>query len=134
MAALLSIVHGQTELLAQKVSRLEASALKGRGVIELDSTTFEEVMAAPRNYTMVVLFTAIAPEFQCVPCKNFDPEYRMVAAGWSKLLNRSQLFFGVIDFKLGQEVFQKFSMNSAPSVLFFPLGSLENDRYDFGKR
>ncbi|KAF9306087.1 oligosaccharyl transferase subunit ost3/OST6 [Mortierella antarctica] len=90
-------------------------------------------MAAPRNYTMVVLFTAISPEFQCVPCKNFDPEYRMVAAGWSKLLNRSQLFFGVLDFKLGQEVFQKFGMNSAPSALFFPLGGLENDRYDFGK-
>lgn len=69
MAALLSIVHGQTELLAQKVSRLEASAIKSRGVIELDSTTFGEVMAAPRNYTMVVLFTAISPEFQCVPCK-----------------------------------------------------------------
>lgn len=66
--------------------------------------------------------------------RNFDPEYRMVAAGWSKLLNRSQLFFGVLDFKLGQEVFQKFGMNSAPSALFFPLGGLENDRYDFGKR
>lgn len=65
--------------------------------------------------------------------RNFDPEYRMVAAGWNKLPNKS-LFFGVLDFKLGQAVFQKFGMSSAPSVLFFPLGSGQNDRYDFGKR
>lgn len=69
MAILLNVAHGHTELLAQKVSRLEVKATKGRGVIELDSTTFEEVMATPRNYSLVVLFTAISPEFQCVPCK-----------------------------------------------------------------
>ncbi|KAF9396030.1 oligosaccharyl transferase subunit ost3/OST6 [Podila verticillata] len=131
MVVQLSTIHGQKEL-AQKVSRLEAQAAKGRGVIELDSTTFDEVMATPRNYSIVVLFTAISPEFQCVPCKNFDPEYRMVAAGWSKLPTKS-LFFGVLDFKLGQAVFQKFGMNSAPSALFFPMGSGQNDRYDFGK-
>lgn len=68
MVAQLSTIHGQKEL-AQKVSRLEAQAAKGRGVIELDSMTFDEVMATPRNYSMVVLFTAISPEFQCVPCK-----------------------------------------------------------------
>lgn len=66
--------------------------------------------------------------------RNFDTEYRMVAAGWNKLPNKSHMFFGILDFKLGQAVFQKFGMNSAPSALYFPLGSLENDRYDFGKR
>ncbi|KAF9082738.1 oligosaccharyl transferase subunit ost3/OST6 [Mortierella sp. AD031] len=95
-------------------------------------------MAKPRNYSMVVLFTAISPEFNCVPCQNFDPEYKMVAAGWSKLANKSQLFFSVLDFKAGQAIFQKFGMNSAPSVLYFPVsGSISNDpsqdRYDFGK-
>ncbi|KAG0346876.1 oligosaccharyl transferase subunit ost3/OST6 [Podila humilis] len=130
---LLPQTHAQAaELLVKKVERLEAKATKGRGVIELDADAFEEVMAKPRNYTMVVLFTAISPEFQCVPCKNFDPEYRLVAAGWNSLEDKSRLFFGVLDFKLGQPVFQKFGMNSAPSVLFFPLGD-KYDRYDFGK-
>lgn len=60
----------------------------------------------------------------------------MVAAGWSKLANKSQLFFSVLDFKAGQAIFQKFGMNSAPSVLYFPASSSEasQDRYDFGKR
>ena len=55
-------------LLQKKVSRLEAKAAKNKGVIQLDSLAFEDVMAMPRNYSMVVLFTAISPEFNCVPC------------------------------------------------------------------
>ncbi|KAF9086801.1 oligosaccharyl transferase subunit ost3/OST6 [Mortierella sp. GBA35] len=126
------------DLIAKKVSRLQAKATKTRGVIELDSLAFEDVLAKPRNYSMVVLFTAISPEFQCVPCKNFDPEYRLVAAGWSKIPDRSRIFFGILDFKAGQSIFQKFNMNSAPSVLYFPAtdasaSSSSFDRYDFGK-
>ncbi|KAF9142532.1 oligosaccharyl transferase subunit ost3/OST6 [Linnemannia schmuckeri] len=137
------IAHAQPQndndaLLQKKVSRLEAKASKNKGVIQLDSLAFEDVMAKPRNYSMVVLFTAISPEFNCVPCLNFDPEYKMVAAGWSKLANKSQLFFSILDFKAGQAIFQKFGMNSAPSVLYFPAsssisGNPSQDRYDFGK-
>ncbi|KAF9556523.1 oligosaccharyl transferase subunit ost3/OST6 [Mortierella alpina] len=126
------------ELLQKKVTRLQAKASKTKGIIELDTNAFEEVMAKPRNYSMVVLFTAISPEFNCAPCLNFDPEYKLVAAGWSKLVDKSQLFFGVLDFKVGQAIFQKFGMNSAPSVLFFPASDAISsqpafDRYDFGK-
>jgi hypothetical protein len=71
--------------------------------------------------------------------RNFDPEYKLVAAGWSKLPDKSQLFFGVLDFKVGQAVFQKFGMNSAPSVLFFPPSDAisspsSQDRYDFNRK
>ncbi|KAF9903127.1 oligosaccharyl transferase subunit ost3/OST6 [Linnemannia zychae] len=146
--------HAQTsdDLLVKKVSRLQAKAAMTKGVIELDSLAFEDVLAKPRNYSMVILFTAISPEFQCVPCKyaltsicftsvttlNFDPEYRLVAAGWSKIPDKSQIFFGILDFKAGQAIFQKFGMNSAPSVLYFPVtGSSASqnsfDRYDFGQ-
>ncbi|KAF9924003.1 oligosaccharyl transferase subunit ost3/OST6 [Mortierella alpina] len=126
------------ELLQTKVTRLQAKAAKTKGIIELDTNAFEEVMAKPRNYSMVVLFTAISPEFNCAPCLNFDPEYKLVAAGWSRLADKSQLFFGVLDFKVGQAIFQKFGMNSAPSVLFFPASDAISsqpafDRYDFGK-
>ncbi|KAF9978292.1 oligosaccharyl transferase subunit ost3/OST6 [Mortierella antarctica] len=126
------------ELLQTKVTRLQAKAAKTKSIIELDTNAFEEVMAKPRNYSMVVLFTAISPEFNCAPCLNFDPEYKLVAAGWSRLADKSQLFFGVLDFKVGQAIFQKFGMNSAPSVLFFPASDAISsqpafDRYDFGK-
>ncbi|KAF9123975.1 oligosaccharyl transferase subunit ost3/OST6 [Mortierella sp. 14UC] len=137
------VAHAQSQqdsepLLQKKVSRLEVKASKNKGIIQLDSLAFEDVLAKPRNYSMVVLFTAISPEFNCAPCLNFDPEYKMVAAGWSKLANKSQLFFSSLDFKAGQAIFQKFGMNSAPSVLYFPASSSishdpSQDRYDFGK-
>lgn len=57
------------DIIAKKVSKLQAKATKTKGVIELDSLAFDDVLAKPRNYSMVVLFTAISPEFQCVPCK-----------------------------------------------------------------
>ncbi|KAG9323542.1 hypothetical protein KVV02_003362 [Mortierella alpina] len=128
----------QSADLAIKVAKLNEKASKARGIIELDSAAFEEVLAMPRNYSMVILFTALSPEFQCAPCKNFDPEYKLTAAGWSKLPVKSQLYFGVLDFKVGQAVFQKFNMNSAPSVLYFPAtGAISStppfDRYDFAK-
>lgn len=74
-----------------------------------------------------------------LPCRNFDPEYRLVAAGWSRIPDKSQIFFGILDFKAGQSVFQRFNMNSAPSLLYFPVSdspetSPSFDRYDFGKR
>ncbi|KAG0364317.1 hypothetical protein BC939DRAFT_397441 [Gamsiella multidivaricata] len=124
--------------LQKKVQRLQAKAQKNKGIIELDTNAFEEVMAKPRNYSMAVLFTAIGPEFQCVPCLNFDPEYKLVAAGWSRLPDKSKVYFGVLDFKVGQAIFQKFGMNSAPSVLFFPPSDSissqpSQDRYDFSK-
>ncbi|KAF9292925.1 oligosaccharyl transferase subunit ost3/OST6 [Linnemannia elongata] len=126
------------DIIAKKVSKLQAKATKTKGIIELDSLAFDDVLAKPRNYSMVVLFTAISPEFQCVPCKNFDPEYRLVAAGWSRIPDKSQIFFGILDFKSGQSVFQKFNMNSAPSLLYFPASDFPDsspsfDRYDFGK-
>ncbi|KAF8927365.1 hypothetical protein EDD21DRAFT_372029 [Dissophora ornata] len=131
--------HAQSEkLLADKLTRLQTIAAKNKGLVGLDSSTFDEALDKPRNYSMVILFTAISPEFQCVPCKNFDPEYRLVASGWSKLPDKSKLMFGIIDFKTGQSIFQRFGMNSAPTVLYFPAvdaqdAALDFDRYEFNR-
>jgi len=58
-----------TALLGRKLAKYQKEAIKGKGVIELDSSSFEDALSMPRNYSIVVLFTAISPEFQCVPCK-----------------------------------------------------------------
>ncbi|KAG0253681.1 oligosaccharyl transferase subunit ost3/OST6 [Mortierella polycephala] len=126
------------EHLQKKVSRLQAKASANRGIVELDTKAFDEVMAMPRNYSMVVLFTALGPEFKCAPCHLFDSEYRLVGAGWSKLKDKSKLFIGTLDFRVGQAIFQKFGMNSAPSVLYFPASETATinplNRYELHKR
>lgn len=67
------------DIIAKKVAKLQAKATKTKGIIELDSLAFDDVLAKPRNYSMVVLFTAISPEFQCVPCKYVSPLFKLHA-------------------------------------------------------
>jgi oligosaccharyltransferase complex subunit gamma len=71
--------------------------------------------------------------------RSFDPEYRLVASTWSKLPDKSRLFFGIVDFKTGKTIFEKLNMNSAPGVIFFPATNSEDyryssDAYDFNTR
>ncbi|KAF9973969.1 oligosaccharyl transferase subunit ost3/OST6 [Actinomortierella ambigua] len=124
------------ETLAFKVDRLVTKAQKNKGVIGLTEKSFEEVMSNPRNYSVVVLFTAMSPEFNCVPCKNFDPEFRIVAKGWPKLADSSKLFYAILDFNDGRDIFRQLGMQSAPSVIYFPASENpfgSHERYDFNK-
>jgi len=108
----------------------------------LDCNKFLIAVTHPKGHCFIAFMSFEVPQLTIsidVDNRNFDPEYKMVAAGWSKLANKSQLFFSVLDFKAGQAVFQKFGMNSAPSALYFPASSKissdpTEDRYDFGRR
>jgi oligosaccharyltransferase complex subunit gamma len=72
-AVLLSLSVSSAQLtedaLAEKVARLQTKAARNGGIVGLDSKGFEGVLSKPRNYSMVILFTAMSPEFQCAPCK-----------------------------------------------------------------
>ncbi|KAF9158050.1 oligosaccharyl transferase subunit ost3/OST6 [Actinomortierella ambigua] len=129
------VAEAADEALASKVNRLSTIASRNRGVVDMTDNIFGEIIASPRNYSMVVLFTAMGPEINCVPCKNFDPEFRMVAKGWPKLADTTKLFFGVLDFQDGRDTFRQLGMQSAPSVLYFPAseGMGSQDRFDFSK-
>ncbi|KAI1317804.1 oligosaccharyl transferase subunit ost3/OST6 [Mortierella claussenii] len=126
-------------ILTTKLVRLQNDASANKGIIQIDSHTFDETMALPRNYSLVLLFTAMSSQVQCVACKNFDPEFRLVASSWLGLADKSKLFFGVVDFSTDQSIFQHFDIKSAPTILFFPnadpaLSDVEVDRYDYMKR
>jgi hypothetical protein len=47
-------------------------------VITLNSKKFEAYVEAPRNYSIVVVLTAMSPDFGCNICIGFDPEFRLV--------------------------------------------------------
>jgi OST3 / OST6 family, transporter family len=46
----------------------KAKASKG-GIIEFGGKDFDEFTSKPRRYGLVVLLTAMSPEFRCTPCK-----------------------------------------------------------------
>ncbi|CAG8801909.1 2594_t:CDS:2, partial [Gigaspora margarita] len=106
--------------LESKVALLNQASSQNLGVVELDSNLYDEFVAKPRNYSMAILLTALDPQINCIPCKEFDPEFRLVARSWLEAGNEpSRLYFGVLDFKNGREVYAKLGLNNAPTLFYF---------------
>ena len=85
-------------------------------VIKFDSAKFKEFCrSAPRNYSVVVMFTALAPDRQCHVCKEASQGYLTVARSWKYSPNFSdELFIAMLDYDDGPEAFQLMKLNYAP--------------------
>ncbi|XP_018088426.1 magnesium transporter protein 1-like isoform X1 [Xenopus laevis] len=108
-------------VLSEKVGQLMDWASK-RPVIHMNGDKFRRLIKSPpRNYSVVVMFTALQTHRQCVVCKQADEEYQILANSWrysSAFTNR--IFFAMVDFDEGSDVFQMLNMNSAPTFIHFP--------------
>ncbi|CAG8547422.1 7568_t:CDS:2 [Paraglomus occultum] len=124
-----------------KVAKLN-DASKKNGIVDLDSNLFDEFVAKPRNYSFVVLLTAMDSRLNCIPCREFDPEFRLVAKTWKQIGNPvDRVYFGLLDFINGKEIFNKLKQTSAPSLWYYaptegPFAKqvTEPDKYDFGRK
>lgn len=76
-----------------------------------------------RNYSMLVLFTAVSAQRGCTVCRLAADEFNVVANSWrySSEFVPGKLFFGVVDFDVsnGGEVFSSLGLNSAPLLVFY---------------
>lgn len=112
------------DVLAEKILQLTDWSLK-KPVIRMNSDRFKQfVKTAPRNYSMIVMFTALAAQRQCGICKQVSfarrisrfyaflrrpahDEYQIVAQSYRYSSAFSdKLFFAMVDFDEGSEVFQ----------------------------
>ncbi|KAI7897851.1 uncharacterized protein BX663DRAFT_481186 [Cokeromyces recurvatus] len=120
-----------------KKEKLISLAESGNGIVNLNSNTYDRFTEGKRDYGLVVLLTALDSQFNCVPCREFDPEFALVAKGFQKNKNSNNLFFGHLDFKDGQAIFQKLKIMSAPNVFYFPPQKAgerkEYVKYDLGR-
>lgn len=93
--------------LAEKVQQLVDSSAK-RPVLRLNGNKFRDyVRNAPRNYSIIVMFTALSPQRQCAICKQASDEYHLVANSYRYSQHYSnKLFFAMVDFDEGPDVFQ----------------------------
>uniref|UniRef100_A0A8D2QAY8 Dolichyl-diphosphooligosaccharide--protein glycosyltransferase subunit MAGT1 n=1 Tax=Zonotrichia albicollis TaxID=44394 RepID=A0A8D2QAY8_ZONAL len=122
MARFLGLLCARSGMvLSEKVNQLMEWTSK-RSVIRMNGDKFRRlVKAPPRNYSVIVMFTALQPHRQCVVCKQADEEYQILANSWrysSAFTNR--IFFAMVDFDEGSDVFQMLNMNSAPTFINFP--------------
>ncbi len=107
-------------MLAEKVDQLTEWSLK-RPVIRLDFEKFKQyVKSAPKNYTIVVMLTALKPSRECQICKPANDEYQIVAQSWrySAQFNNN-LFFAMVDFDEASDVFRMLNTASAPQFIIF---------------
>ncbi|KAK4701425.1 oligosaccharyltransferase complex subunit gamma, partial [Phenoliferia sp. Uapishka_3] len=105
---------------ASRLAKFSSLASKSPdGLIHLDSQLYDELTQAPREYSVSVLLTAMAPQFKCQPCVTFEPEHALVARQWSKQQQHDQHFFAVLDFADGQLVYQRLGLANAPTFQLF---------------
>lgn len=93
-----------------------------RSILRFNGAKFKEyVKTAPRNYSVVVMFTALQPARQCQICRHAHDEYQIVANSYRYSQTYSnKLFFVMVDFDEGSDVFQSMRINTAPVFMHFP--------------
>jgi len=76
--------------------------------VRLDDNSYQKLTAAPRDYAVAVLLTALEPRFGCTACRDFQPEWNIVGKSWQKgdKVGASKMLFGTLDFMDGKGTFQ----------------------------
>uniref|UniRef100_A0A336M6Y7 CSON011158 protein n=2 Tax=Culicoides sonorensis TaxID=179676 RepID=A0A336M6Y7_CULSO len=107
--------------LSEKVqAMLDMNAKKS--ILRFNGQKFKDyIKSAPRNYSVIVMFTALQPARQCQICRHAHDEYQIVANSYRYSMSYSnKLFFAMVDFDEGSDIFQALRLNTAPVFMHFP--------------
>jgi len=55
--------------LADRQKWVDLASKSKNGIIKLDSAMYDELLDSDRDYSALVLLTALAPQFKCQPCQ-----------------------------------------------------------------
>lgn len=75
--------------------------------LKLSDASYRELTSAPRDYTAAIVLTAMDARFGCQLCREFAPEWELLAKSWTKgdKAAESRLLFGTLDFLDGRDIF-----------------------------
>ncbi|KAL4768355.1 hypothetical protein BDW60DRAFT_197603 [Aspergillus nidulans var. acristatus] len=90
--------------------------------LQLNDLSYDDITSKPRDYHVAVVLTATEARFGCVLCRDFQPEFDLIARSWNKGSKPDdlKLLFGTLDFRNGKAAFQKLMLQTAPVLLVFP--------------
>lgn len=116
--------------LAERIQQLTEMSAR-RPIIRLNGNKFKNLVGSkslPRNYSVVVMMTALAAQRQCQICRQAHDEYLIVANSWRYSPEySSKLFFAMVDYDEGSDVFNMLGINSAPIFIYFSeAGKIKN--------
>uniref|UniRef100_A0A7E4UV88 Magnesium transporter protein 1 n=1 Tax=Panagrellus redivivus TaxID=6233 RepID=A0A7E4UV88_PANRE len=92
------------------------------------------VRGGPRNYSMIVMFTALSAGVNCPICKPAYDEFYILANSYRYGNYEQQgLYFGIVEFEDSPQVFQQMNLNTAPVIYHFPAKGREKkqDQMEF---
>jgi oligosaccharyltransferase complex subunit gamma len=103
-----------------KFDRLHAQQLAS-GALKLDDASFVDVVRVPRNYSAAILLTAREQRFGCTLCKEFQPEWDLLAKSWvnGDKAGESRVVFGTLDFSDGKAAFQQLQLQTVPILVIY---------------
>ncbi|TAQ83691.1 hypothetical protein B7494_g7982 [Chlorociboria aeruginascens] len=89
--------------------------------LKLDDTIYDRLTATPRDYSVIVLLTALEARFGCKLCHEFQPEWDLLSKSWTRgdKEGESRLIYGTLDFVDGKNTFQSLGLQTAPVLLLF---------------
>ena len=101
---------GAKKSAVDKFQQFHAKALSS-SPLKLDDSTYGKLTTAPRDYSVVVLLTALENRFGCKLCQDFQPEWELLAKSWTKgdKKGESRLIYGTLDFAEGKGTFNAVS-------------------------
>lgn len=82
---------------------------KKQSPVTLTEQAYDEITSAPRDYYAAVILTALDVKYACGICREFQPEWDIIARSWRKGDKKGEhrLLFGTLDFDQGKNVFVK---------------------------
>lgn len=82
---------------------------KKQSPVLLNEQSYDEITSAPRDYHAAIVLTALDAKFACGICRDFDPEWDVIAKSWQKGDKKGEhrMLFGKLDFEQGKSVFMK---------------------------
>lgn len=85
------------------------AASLSKAPIKLDDASYDDLTSLPRDYSAVVLLTAVEARFGCQLCREFNPEWELIGKSWIKgdRNGDTRVVLGTLDFTDGKAVFQK---------------------------
>lgn len=101
-----------TALAAKKTSGDRFNDFRAKSLsaaaIKLDDASYAQLTKAPRDYSVAVLLTAMDARFGCVLCREFQPEWDLLAKSWVRGDKKAEtrMVFGTLDFLDGKATFQ----------------------------
>nr|CAH8857652.1 unnamed protein product [Trichobilharzia regenti] len=119
------------ETLENKVRKMsELTAAQSYINLNVDQFTLL-LRSQPRNYSVILLLTALSSGRNCVPCKQAFEEFQIVATSWKYSKQRdNRLFFAVADFDNAPGVFESLHQETAPAIIHVsPKGNIKPGDY-----